>query len=538
MNARDDWINRSPLISTRQRFGGKNSRQWTVKLAMASAIKEDKQGSSAKSVAVIGAGVSGLAAAYKLKLHGLNVKVFEADGRSGGKLRSISQDGLIWDEGANTMTESEAEVGFLLHNLALREKQQFPISQHKRYIAKNGAPALIPSDPIALIRSNFLSAGSKLHILLEPLLWKKNNLAKVSDPPESVGAFLQRHFGKEVVDYLVDPFVAGTSGGDPESLSMRHAFPELWNLEKRFGSIISGAILSKLSAKKGTPEGSKGSSANKRHRRGSFSFFGGMQTLTNALCNELGKEELQLHSKVLELSCSFGENSPLDNWSVSCEWDQRKHLDEKSFDAVIVTAPLSDVKGMKIMKRGTPLLLDFIPEVSYLPLSVVVTTFKRENVKRPLQGFGVLIPSKEQQNGLNTLGTLFSSSMFPDRAPQDVHLYTTFVGGSRNKELAKASRDELKQIVTSDLRQLLGAEGEPAYLNHFYWSKAFPLYGKNYDSVIEAIDKMERDLPGFFYAGNHKGGLSVGKAIASGCQAADLVISYLDSASNDKKNFH
>ncbi|KAL2523233.1 Protoporphyrinogen oxidase 2 [Forsythia ovata] len=537
MNARDDWINRSALISYRQRFNGQNTRQSTVKLAMASATKEDKQGSAGKSVAVIGAGVSGLAAAYKLKLHGLNVKIFEADGRSGGKLRSISRDGLIWDEGANTMTESEPEVGFLLDNLVLREKQQFPISQHKRYIAKNGTPVLIPSDPISLIRSNFLSAGTKLHILLEPFLWKKNNLPKESDTPESVGAFFQRHFGKEVVDYLVDPFVAGTSGGDPESLSIRHAFPELWNLEKRFGSIISGAILSKLSAKKGTPEGSKGSSANKKHRRGSFSFIGGMQTLTNALCNELGKEELKLHSKVLELSCSCGENSPLDNWSVSYELDQRKHLDEKSFDAVIVTAPLSDVKGMKIMKRGSLLPLDFIPEVSYLPLSVIVTTFKRENVKRPLEGFGVLIPSKEQQNGLNTLGTLFSSSMFPDRAPNDVYLYTTFIGGSRNRELAKASRDELKQIVTSDLRQLLGAEGEPAFLNHFYWSKAFPLYGKNYDLVIKAIDKMERDLPGFFYAGNHKGGLSVGKAIASGCHAADLVISYLDSSSNEKENF-
>ncbi|KAL2523211.1 Protoporphyrinogen oxidase [Forsythia ovata] len=270
---------------------------------------------------------------------------------------------------------------------------------------------------------------------------------------------------------------------------------------------------------------------------GGKGLFTSDQTLTNALCNELGKEELKLHSKVLELSCSCGENSPLDNWSVSYELDQRKHLDEKSFDAVIVTAPLSDVKGMKIMKRGSLLPLDFIPEVSYLPLSVIVTTFKRENVKRPLEGFGVLIPSKEQQNGLNTLGTLFSSSMFPDRAPNDVYLYTTFIGGSRNRELAKASRDELKQIVTSDLRQLLGAEGEPAFLNHFYWSKAFPLYGKNYDLVIKAIDKMERDLPGFFYAGNHKGGLSVGKAIASGCHAADLVISYLDSSSNEKENF-
>ncbi|KAL8475278.1 hypothetical protein ACS0TY_028094 [Phlomoides rotata] len=502
-------------------------------LAMA---REDKQGSSVKSVAVIGAGVSGLSAAYKLKLHGLNVTVFEADGRAGGKLRSISQDGLIWDEGANTMTESEAAVGFLLDNLGIRDKQQFPLSQQKRYIAKNGVPILLPSNPLAFIRSNFLSAGSKFQILLEPLLWKNKNKSKRLDTDESVGAFFQRHFGKEVVDYLIDPFVAGTSGGDPESLSMRHVFPEVWNLEERFGSIISGAIQSKKSAKKGATGGMGVSSAKTKHKSGSFSFLGGMQTLTNALCNELGKEELKLRSKVLELSCSTSENSPQDNWSVSYELDDKRLSCEKSFDALVVTAPLSEVKQMKMTKRGSPFLLDFVPEVSYLPMSVIFTTFKRENVKRPLEGFGVLIPSKEQENGLRTLGTLFSSMMFPDRAPSDVYLYTTFVGGSRNRELAKASRDELKQIVTSDLRQLLGAEGEPAFLNHYYWSKAFPLYGHNYDLVIRAIDRMEKDLPGFFYAGNHKGGLSVGKAISTGCEAADLVLSYLDSCSDSKAN--
>ncbi|KAL0344113.1 UNVERIFIED_CONTAM: Protoporphyrinogen oxidase, mitochondrial [Sesamum angustifolium] len=530
-------LNRCILISS-----PKPSTRVSV-LAMASSAKEDKRGFPGKSVAVIGAGVRyvsdqivqfrhflrnvldelaeplcGLSAAYKLKLHGLNVTVFEAEGRAGGKLRSISHDGLIWDEGANTMTESEAAVGFLLDNLGLRDKQQFPLSQQKRYIAKNGVPVLLPSNPIALIRSNFLSAGSKLQIFLEPFLWKKNDGLKGPDTEESVGAFFQRHFGKEVVDYLIDPFVAGTSGGDPESLSMRHVFPELWNLEKRFGSIISGAIQSKLSAKKGT---TGKSSAKKKQNHGSFSFLGGMQSLTNALCNELGKDELKLQSKVLELSCSCSENSPLDNWSVSYELDNKKLSCEKSFDALIVTivhkggnllslnishqAPLSDVKQMRISRRGSPFLLDFVPE---------------ESVKRPLEGFGVLIPSKEQKNGLKTLGTLFSSMMFPDRATNDVYLYTTFVGGSRNPELAKASRDELKQIVTSDLRQLLGAEGQPAFLNHFYWSKAFPLYGRNYDSVISAIDKMEKDLPGFFYAGNHKGGLSVGKAISTGCQSS------------------
>lgn len=502
-----------------------------------SVVREEKSGpAKSQRVAVVGAGVSGLAAAYKLHLNGLSVTVFEADERAGGKLKTVSENGLVWDEGANTMTENDAEVSFLLDNLGVREKQQFPISQNKRYIARNGKPVLVPSNPLALISSSFLSTKSKFQVLLEPLLWEKN-ASKLSDEDESVGGFFGRHFGKEVVEYVIDPVIAGTSGGDPDSLYMPYAFPEVWDLEKRFGSIISGAFRSKLSSKPGNNKDVKGSNPNKKRQRGSYSFIGGMQTLVDSLCTSLGKDGLELQSKVLELSCSCRENSSLSCWTVSYSSQGANLPKEKSFDAVIVTAPLCELKDLKITKRGNPFLLDFVPEVTYLPVSVMITTFKKANVKRPLEGFGVLIPSKEQQNGLRTLGTLFSSMMFPDRAPSDVYLYTTFIGGSRNKELAKAPRDELKQIVTSDLRQLLGAEGEPTCVSHFYWSKAFPLYGRNYKAVIQAIHKLEKDLPGFFYAGNHKGGLAVGKAISSGCKAADLVISYLDSCDNVKEDY-
>ncbi|NP_001413364.1 protoporphyrinogen oxidase 2 [Spinacia oleracea] len=483
---------------------------------------------SAKRVAVVGAGVSGLAAAYKLKSNGLNVTLFEADSRAGGKLKTVVKDGLIWDEGANTMTESDEEVTSLFDDLGIREKLQLPISQNKRYIARDGLPVLLPSNPVALLKSNILSAKSKLQIMLEPFLWKKHNGAKVSDEnaQESVAEFFERHFGKEFVDYLIDPFVAGTSGGDPQSLSMRHAFPELWNIENRFGSVISGFIQSKLSSKK--EKGGEKQSSNKKPRvRGSFSFQGGMQTLVDTICKEFGEDELKLQSEVLSLSYSHNGSLTSENWSVSSM--SNSTIQDQPYDAVVVTAPINNVKELKIMKGGNPFSLDFIPEVSCLPLSVIITTFKKTNVKRPLEGFGVLVPSNEQHNGLKTLGTLFSSMMFPDRAPSDVYLYTTFVGGSRNRELAKASTDELKQIVSSDLQQLLGTEGEPTFVNHFYWSKAFPLYGRNYDSVLRAIEKMERDLPGLFYAGNHKGGLSVGKSIASGYKAAELAISYLES---------
>ncbi|GAB4848011.1 Acyl-coenzyme A oxidase 2 [Ancistrocladus abbreviatus] len=494
------------------------------------AAGQDKPNSS-KRVAVVGAGVSGLAAACKLKSHGVSVTLFEADQRAGGKIKSVIRDGLIWDEGANTMTENEREVTKLLDDLGLREKQQFPISQHKRYIARNGLPLLLPSNPIALIKSNILSAQSKFQIIMEPFMWGKGQNRKVSndDATKSVGDFFQRHFGKEFVDYLIDPFLAGISGGDPESLSMPHTFPELWNLEKRFGSIIVGAIQSKLLSKR-EKSGAEEHSSGKKNQRGSFSFQGGMQTLVETICKQFSDDELKLQAKVLSLSYSHDNDSALENWW-SVSYTANNKMQDLSFDAVVMTAPLCDVKEMKIMKSGNQFPLDFLTEVDYLPLSVIITTFKKANVKRPLEGFGVLIPSKEQHNGLKTLGTLFSSMMFPDRAPGDLYLYTTFVGGSRNRELAKASTDELKQIVSSELHQLLGAEGEPTFVNHYYWSKAFPLYGHNYDLVLRAIEKMEQDLPGFFYAGNHKGGLSVGKAMASGCKAAELVLSYLDSSS-------
>ncbi|XP_066345325.1 protoporphyrinogen oxidase, mitochondrial-like [Miscanthus floridulus] len=517
----------------------------SLRPVLAMAGSDDPRAAPARSVAVVGAGVSGLAAAYRLRQSGVNVTVFEAADRAGGKIRTNNEGGFLWDEGANTMTEGELEASTLIDDLSLQDKQQYPNSQHKRYIVKDGAPALIPSDPISLMKSSVLSTKSKIELFFEPFLYKKantRNSGKVSDEhlSESVGSFFERHFGREVVDYLIDPFVAGTSAGDPESLSIRHAFPALWNLERKYGSVVVGAILSKLTAKGDPVKTRPDSSGKRRNRRVSFSFHGGMQSLINALHNEVGDDNVKLGTEVLSLACTFDGVPAPGGWSISVDSKDASGNNlakNQTFDAVIMTAPLSNVQRMKFTKGGAPFVLDFLPKVDYLPLSLMVTAFKKEDVKKPLEGFGILIPYKEQQkHGLKTLGTLFSSMMFPDRAPDDQYLYTTFVGGSHNRDLAGAPTSILKQLVTSDLKKLLGVEGQPTFVKHIYWGNAFPLYGHDYNSGLEAIEKMEKNLPGFFYAGNNKDGLAVGSVIASGSKAADLAISYLESTKHNNSH--
>lgn len=488
------------------------------------------------SVAVVGGGVSGLAAAYRLKAEGVAVTVFEAENHSGGKITSFSEDGFIWEKGPNTMTQSNPEVGRIIDGLHLREKQQYPVKQSKRYIVRNGKPELLPSNPFTFLGSKLLSARAKFNILFEPFLWSRRQLDEPQPfaKDESVGDFLARHVGHEVVDFLVDPFLAGTSGSDPNSLSMKHAFPDLWQIEERYGSLIVGAIKSSLFKKKANQRASN--SKSKKSSRSSFSFVGGLQTLTDALSDFIGQDSLRCNARVLSLACNQQGNPLRDSWGISFSSDSH---DSKSwanpiFDAVVMTVPLSDFQHMELCKDGKPYSHKFVPQVTYQPLSVTVMGFKREDVKHPLDGFGVLVPSKEQVNGFQTLGTLFSSSMFPNRAPSDTLLFTSFIGGSRNRELAGKAGTELKAAAINDLHQLVGVMGQPVFFRHVFWSRAFPQYGPGYDGVLNALQKLEEDLPGFYYAGNHRDGLAVGKALASGYNIAGRVLEYLQASGGRK----
>ncbi len=438
-------------------------------------------------VAVIGAGITGLTAAHTLHRLGIEPVVFESSGRVGGVIRSERREGFLIEHGPNSIQSTSDPLEALIDDLEL-ESDRIAASEaaRRRYVVRGGRPVAAPSSPGKLFTSDLFAAGSKFRIFREPFV-------DPADPSveESVADFIRRRLGPEFLDYGMDPLVAGVYAGDPEQLSVRHAFPTLYEMEQAAGSIIKGQV--------GRRRGL--SAAAETHRM--FSFVDGLERLPRALQEALS-DRIRLASPVRKIDLADGR------WSI--------HADAaapEGSDAVIFTAPLyalSDIAG-PAGPDVTPLL-----QVAYPPLSVVALGYRREHVEHPLDGFGMLIPRVEDE--FRILGTLFTSSIFPGRAPDGHVLLTTFLGGMRRPQLGASTESQAYDIVLRDLRRLLGTSEEPVLRRHVAWKRSIPQYHLGYDSALQAMDRLEEAWPGWFMAGNFRGGISVGAAVASGSEAA------------------
>lgn len=448
------------------------------------------------AVGVIGAGLAGLTAANQLVGKGVDVTVLEADDRPGGVIRTERGDGFMVEHGPNTLQTASGELDQLLVDLDLAEKViEPPPAAARRYVVRNGQLVAVPTSLRSFLTTKLLSWKAKLRLLKEPFVRRRRNPSE----PESVASFVRRRLGPEVLDYAVNPFVGGIFAGDPERLSVQHAFTRMAQLEEEHGSLLVGAVRN-MYRRGDTP------------RRRMFSFHGGLQTLPDALARRLGNR-LRLRAPVTDL------HRDDKGWKVVTT--ERKY----AFDAVIYAAPLHCLRDINFHSRVdlTPLL-----KVPYPPVTVLATGYARDAVAHPLDGFGLLVP--EVEDSFRILGTLFSSTLFPNRSPDEDHvLLTTFVGGMRTPEHARLRLDGLVRLVQQDLSRLLGIHEAPAFIRRVTWKQAIPQYHLGYGTVQQRLDAIETSSPGLFLAGNYRRGVSVSNTVASGQQAAGEVLTFLDN---------
>jgi oxygen-dependent protoporphyrinogen oxidase len=445
------------------------------------------------AVAVIGAGLTGLTAAYRLKERGSRVVVYEASDRIGGVVKSERREGYLAELGPSSMATPSPSVAALLSELGLDSTRVSAASSARnRYIVRRGRLVRLPTSPAELLTSRLFSNAAKLAIFGEPLI-------EAGDSPveESVAAFVRRRFNQEVLDYVVNPFIAGIFAGDPEQLSVRHAIPTLHALESQ-GSVVK-AFAQLMKTRREGGQGAGGS--------GILSFRGGLQELPEALARGL-RSEVRLRAPVTQL------RSGPKGWTVGAAF-QTPEL----YDAVVYAAPSYALDEIDLDLPGGE-RLSTLTSIVHPPVAVLALGFRKDQMSHPLDGFGFLTPEIERRR---VLGVIFSSSLFPDRAPEGHVMLTAFVGGTRDPDFVQADPHTLTSRVLDDLRPLLGTQGEPTFRLVQVWPKAIPQYLLGYGRFKEIADDVERRNAGLVLAGTYRDGISVGDAISSGEAAANRI---------------
>ena len=457
------------------------------------------------SVAIIGAGITGLTAGFYLQRRGIPVTVYESSGRVGGVIQSLRRDGYLAEFGPNTILETSPKIGQLVRDAGLQSRRLDPDPKAEaRYVVRYRRPIAMPGSPLGFFTTKLFTTSAKLAVLREPFVPARRDGAE-----ESIAEFVLRRLGKEFLEQAIDALVAGVYAGDPYRLSVQQAFPKLAQLEARYGSLIKGQILGGRERKK------RGEVAKDRAPK--FSFDNGLQVLPETLCERLGGS-VRLNSNVKRIS------QTANGWSVETAEAGRETRQEHSTVLYAGTAyRLAELN----LETDVNLKLNRFSEVRYPPVASVVLGFRREDVAHPCEGFGMLIPKVE---GFKILGTIFSSSLFPNRAPAGHLTLTSYVGGERYPQLAELPPEKLFTLTCEDLRVLLGVKGKPTFQHAVFYPKAIPQYNLGYGDYRELMNQIESKAPGFFLAGHYRDGVSLSDSIVSGCNIVDRIQAFLTTA--------
>jgi len=455
---------------------------------------------SRKNIAILGAGISGLSAAYALCKQGHKVTLYEAGSSAGGVIRSTIKDGYLAEHGPNSIMLNDARIKALLDDLDLTDDIiTADHSSAKRFILKNGKPCPMPYSLGSTLLNKVLTLPALLRVACEPFIRRSPNLAD-----QSFAEYVRHRLGKKLLNYAAGPFVNGIYAGDPEKLHFRLAFPRMYKVVDEHRSLILGTIKSKKLP----------NDPNKLSKKEIISFKKGMQQLPEAFerkLRELGCEILTKYSN------SRIEKGSTRNWKYSFTHSGNEH--SREFDQIIISAPAHRLDSIQFPENVD---LTHTKAIFHPPVASLLLGYKRSKVTHPLNGFGMLASLPEKTD---ILGALFTSTLFPehDRAPADHVAVNVMLGGTRNPDPALQSEKEIVATAHRELKKVLGITGEPTFHNLTFWNKAIPQIGMNHQAVLDELEKAETQNPGLHFIGNYRGGISVGDSMINGMAMADQV---------------
>lgn len=476
-------------------------------------------------VAVVGGGIAGLASGVYLRDRArelqidLDVVVLEAVERPGGNIRTERTDGWVIEWGPNGYLDSVPATSALARRVGLGDHiRPADAKAAKRYLYRNGRLHLLPTGPLAFLRSPVLSPAGRVRVLLEPFAHPKPH-----GVDETIEEFASRRIGREAASVLIDAMVSGVFAGDIRALSLESTFPKMAAMEAEHGGLVRAMIARmrerRTARKQAQALNARGESAEALTQPGGpagpagtlTSFDGGLDRFPAAIAEHLG-DALRLGVTVEAV-----ERGPADGWRLRCS-----DATTVEADAVLLTVPAARAAAL-LRPNDTP-LADLLSGITSAGLAVVALGYDAATLGGAPDGFGFLIPRGE---GLRTLGCLWDSSLFPGRAPDGAVLLRAMIGGAHDPEAVSLDDDELLSIVRGDLARTMGIAADPILTRVYRHRGGIAQYVVGHADRLAGIQRHLRTLPGLWLAGSSYDGVAMNACIERAVENADRIVRWL-----------
>jgi oxygen-dependent protoporphyrinogen oxidase len=481
-----------------------------------------------KRVVIIGGGIAGLATAYSLSSlapegSGLDITILESKKRPGGNIQTEKRRGFIIEGGPDCFLSEKPWAIKLCREIGLGEKllptndrlrKTYVLSGGRLHELPEGVILMIPTKIMPLALSSLISWRGKLRMLLEVFIPRKKDRSD-----ESLGHFVRRRLGAEVLDKIAEPLVAGIHAADPETMSVRASFPKFVQLEEEYGSLIRGMVKRMASFRK------RPSSTNPWGDRKKMTMFvtlaDGMSELIDTLASIITERGVKIRTEATVKEVREEKKGRLRVVLTSG--------DTMTADAVVIAAP---AHAAARLTRGLDRELSKkLGEIPFSSTATVTMAFKKSDIPRPLNGFGFVVPRSE---GRGIMASTWSSVKFDGRAPVDAALLRCFVGGAKGAELLELNNKEMTEMVRRELREIMGITAKPLFTRIFRWKKAMPQYTIGHEERVREIEALTAGHKGLYLTGSSYHGIGIPDSIHGGEITARKILSLLGMETPEK----
>jgi len=460
-------------------------------------------GSKMKKIAIVGGGISALACAVDLKEKGFDFTVFEKEDSAVGKLLTEKIGGLTIEGGPDSYLPEKVWSVQLIKKVGLagemlcsndEHKGTFIYSGGRLHPLPEGVMLMVPTMIMPLVRSSLISWPGKIRMGMELFVPPRKDRKD-----ESLAEFVTRRLGRECLEKIAEPLVAGIHTSNPDNMSVLATFPRFVEMERKSGSLIKSMVAAMKKMPPPNPAGPKMTYF--------MSLKGGMQDLVEGCVSYVGAERIRTGTAVVSVMkqdnryrLAFGDGSTAD------------------FDAVVLATPSYVTKDLlRCMDED---LCGKLAAIEWSSSATISLAFRKDDIKKSLPGFGFIVPRVENRR-INAC--TWSSVKWSHRAPDDTQLIRSFVGGGHHEDLVSLGDTELVKIVLEELREMIGLTAEPIFSKVYRWFKGMPKYTVGHLERIAAIDEHMKEHKGLFLIGCSYRGIGMGDCVKSGFDAAAAI---------------